>query len=262
MAHNASSNLMPVLFVGHGSPMNLVEENRYTKAWSRLGQEIPRPRAILGVSAHWLTRKTEIETSESPKQIFDFDGFPDALYEVKYTPPGAPQLARELISHIPGAVGTEAWGIDHGTWSILHHMYPDQSIPTFQMSLNVGLKPLEHLNVATSLRFLRSKGVLILCSGNLVHSLRDLNWESASTPHSWAVDFENEVIEILQNEALVNEEKIIRIFSHPHLRLSHPSVDHLLPLIYSLGAANEKFVPFVEVRGIQNASISMATLRF
>lgn len=253
---------MPALFIGHGSPMNMIQKNTYTEAFQRLGRELPEPAAILAVSAHWQTPSTEIVASPRPKQIFDFSGFPDELYKIHYTPEGSPALAADVARKAANVSETGEWGLDHGAWSVLHHMYPLQNIPAFQLSLSRQLAPLDHLRVAREIRYLREKGVLIMGSGNIVHNLRQIDWNPDAKPHDWAVDFENFVLETLAAQNLSAEEKVERVFASPQLRLAHPTVEHLLPLIYVLGAADETEAPVVQARGIQNAAVSMAAIQF
>ena len=248
---------MPVLFVGHGSPMNIIDRNIFTETFQRLGRDLPRPSAIVCVSAHWITAQTQVLSSAKPRQIYDFYGFPEELYKIKYEPLGAPTIARSA-----GPPATEEWGLDHGAWSVLHHMYPDANIPTFQLSLSSQLKPLEHLQMAQTLRKLKSDNVLILASGNLVHNLRRIEWDANAKPNAWAEEFEDFVINTLTKQNFSQSEMVEQIFSSSLLNLAHPSVEHLIPLIYALGASNEGQKPKIEVRGIQNASISMAAIRF
>lgn len=259
---NQAGSLMPALFVGHGSPMNLLYKNKYTETFARLGQALPKPSAILCISAHWLTANTEIVPDEKPKQIFDFYGFPEELYQILYAPEGSPQVAMDLSKKNERVIPTKNWGLDHGSWSVLHHMYPAQNIPILQMSIDQHLSPLEHLQMARQLKYLRQSGVLIMGSGNIVHNLRRIDWNSEATPHGWAVDFEEFVLQTLQAQNLSSEEKVKKIFSSPQLHIAHPSIEHLLPLVYVLGVAGEDEIAKVEVRGIQNAAVSMAAVSF
>lgn len=263
MKSDLAGTTMPALFVGHGSPMNLVSKNIYTESFLRLGQILPKPSAILCISAHWLTPTTEIILAEKPKQIFDFHGFPNELYQIIYSPNGSPELAAGLSQKYENMISqTNNWGIDHGAWSVLYHMYPEQNIPVVQLSLSQELTPLEHLQLARQLKFLRQSGVMILGSGNIVHNLQKIDWHPEATPHSWALEFEEFVLRTIQNKNLSSDEMVEKIFNSPHLRLAHPSIEHLLPLIYILGVAEEKDTLIIEARGIQNAAISMATIQF
>lgn len=253
---------MPVLFVGHGSPMNIINDNSFTRAMREIGEKLPRPRAILSVSAHWMTPGTRVSRVAKPEQIFDFHGFPEELYQVQYTPPGAPNVAEALTQGHSSIVTTEEWGIDHGTWSVLHHMYPKQDIPTFQLSLNTSFAPDQHLALAKDLQALRARGVLILASGNIVHNLRRISWNESAKPHDWALEFEEHIIRNLEDQNLSSQEKLKRIFTHKLLPTAHPTLEHLLPLFYALGAGGEVVKPVVVTRGIQNASVSMAAFQF
>lgn len=256
---------MPALFVGHGSPMNLIDQNRFTDNFQKLGREIPKPKAILVISAHWLSDQTEVLISERPKQIFDFFGFPDSLYQIQYTPKGPTELAQDLARKLqlrenPNA-HSEDWGLDHGAWAVLHKMYPEQNIPVFQMSLAKSKSLSEHLDLAKELKFLQSQGVLIISSGNIVHNLRQMDWNAEAKPHAWAIDFEQFTLSTLQNQNLSGKEKVDTIFSSKDLRLSHPTLEHLLPLVYTVGLMDESQMISIEIQGIQNASVSMASVR-
>lgn len=257
-----SATVPPVLFVGHGSPMNMIADNQYTKNFRRMGAEMPKPKAILSVSAHWITEGPMVVNVDRPEQIFDFYGFPEELYKVIYQPPGAPQIANQVVDLNPGVGTTENWGLDHGTWAVLRHMFPDQSVPTFQLSLDAKAKLQDHFALARSLQVLQREGVLIMGSGNLVHNLRDIEWNEEAEPRDWALEFERAALEIIESPRLSAEEKAIGIFKLPDLAKAHPSIEHLLPVIYALGAAPEGGIAKVEIEGIQNASISMATIGF
>ncbi len=256
------SQLMPTLFVGHGSPMNLIDDNRYTRQFREVGAQLGKPLAILCISAHWITRGTEVLAAARPRQIYDFAGFPDELYQIAYQPPGAESLAHRLAAENAVMQPTTNWGLDHGTWAVLHHMYPDQDVPVFQLSLDARLSPLEHLALARSLRTLREQGVLILASGNIVHNLRAIDWNPDAAPHSWATDYETLVLETMRQTELSAEEKVERIFKAKLLKMAHPTVDHLMPLIYALGASQESEASRLVIQGVQNASVSMASVRF
>ena len=253
---------MPVLFTGHGSPMNIIETNRFTETFKNLGSEIGNPKAILCVSAHWLTSEPLVLIAEQPRQIFDFQGFPRELYEILYRPPGAPSVAREVLATNQTVKGDNSWGLDHGTWSVLHHMFPEQQVPCFQLSLSTSYSLREHMKLAKELGALSTKGVLIIGSGNIVHNLREVSFDPNAEAKPWALDFENFVLKTLSDNNLSTSRKLESIFNSPELKIAHPSVDHLLPLIYSLAASREDSAPIVECSGIQNGSISMATIRF
>jgi 4,5-DOPA dioxygenase extradiol len=234
---------LPVLFVGHGSPMNALEDNPFTRALRKLGPELRaryKPRAIVVVSAHWLTRGSFVTRQEKPETIHDFGGFPDALERMQYPAPGAPALAKELATVVPDLHDTDEWGLDHGTWTVLHHLFPDADVPVLQVSLDYS-KPLAwHFDFAHQLRFLRERGVLIVGSGNVVHNLRASMpsfMKNDHTPLPWAVEFDAWVGKHLASgdyRALIDYQKAGA--SGP---LAVPSVDHYLPMLYILGLAGK-----------------------
>jgi 4,5-DOPA dioxygenase extradiol len=232
---------MPVLFVGHGSPMNALEENPFTRRLRQVGQQLrerQRPQAILVVSAHWLTRGTFATLNERPPTIHDFGGFPEELHRMQYPAPGAPALVRELMAQVPDVHGSDDWGLDHGTWTVLHHLFPAADIPVFQLSLD-ATKPLAwHFDFARQLRFLRERGVLIVGSGNVVHNLRlsmPRFMQQDARPHDWAVEFDDWFktrLDAGDYRSLVNYAQAGA--SGP---LAVPTVDHYLPTLYTLGLA-------------------------
>jgi 4,5-DOPA dioxygenase extradiol len=233
---------LPVLFVGHGSPMNGIEDNDFSRRWQQMGKEIPLPAAVICISAHWLTRGTHITSMLNPRTIHDFGGFPQELYAVEYPAPGSPELAertRELVKNTAIEPDHE-WGLDHGTWTVVRHMYPDASIPVIQLSIDYSKPALYHYNLARELSSLRDKGVLIIGSGNMVHNLRLVAWNKAEEPgygYDWALEM-NELFKKLilngDHKALINYEKL-----HSDAPLAIPTPDHYLPLIYSLALQNE-----------------------
>jgi 4,5-DOPA dioxygenase extradiol len=229
-------HLMPLLFTGHGSPMNALEENAFVKKWQELGRELPKPAAILCISAHWETRGTFVTAMEKPKTIHDFGGFPQALFEVQYPAPGSPELAKETKSLIRStSVGfdSQEWGLDHGCWSILKHLYPAADVPVLQLSLDYTKPPRWHYELAGELADLRKKRVLIIGSGNMVHNLRVLNWQMTTGGYDWA-DEANELfkgsISSGDHQKLINYESLGK-----PVQLSVPSPEHYLPLLYILG---------------------------
>jgi 4,5-DOPA dioxygenase extradiol len=224
---------MPVLFVGHGSPMNAIEDNEFTRAWRALGQEIPRPRAILAISAHWYTADTRVNTDEAPRQIYDMYGFPDKLYRKKYETHGAPEVAEQVRALLPEARIDNGWGIDHGTWSVLCHMYPDADIPVTQLSIDYNLPAEAHYRVGRSLAPLRESGVLILGSGNVVHDLRRVSWDMEGG-FPWAEDFD----EYIHDRVLSDRPDDVVHFERAgrSAREAFPTPDHYYPLLYALGA--------------------------
>src|SRR5690554_3776399 len=225
---------MPVLFIGHGSPMNTLESNDFTNAWKVFGQQLPRPRALLVVSAHWYFGATAITAMARPRTIHDFYGFPQALFDFEYPAPGEPDLAREITELVkPQWVGLDLdqWGLDHGTWSILAHMYPNAEIPVLQLSIN-ALKPLDyHLELAAALAPLREQGVMIVASGNIVHNLRQLQWRQPDLAFDWAERFDDAVVEQLAH----SPGDILRVLEHPDYEAAVPTPDHFIPLLYVAG---------------------------
>lgn len=233
-------SLMPLLFVGHGSPMNGIEENEFSGGWKRLGKDIPVPTAVLVVSAHWYTRGTKITAMNAPRTIHDFGGFPRALFEVQYPAPGSPALANETASLVKKAqVGLDhEWGLDHGTWTVVRHMYPKANIPVLQLSIDYTQPPRYHYELAKELAALRKKGVLIIGSGNMVHNLGILNWQYTERGYDWAIEMNAKFKKlIVENDhaPLINYEKLGQA-----ALLSIPSPDHYLPLLYILGLKEEK----------------------
>lgn len=231
-----SEKRMPVLFVGHGSPMNAIEDNEFSQRWRAMGREIERPTAVLCISAHWLTRGTAVTAMPSPKTIHDFGGFPKALFDVEYPAPGKPALAAEVKEIVKMTdVGLDHdWGLDHGTWSVVRQMYPDADIPVLQLSIDYYQKPDFHLKLGKELAALRRKGVLIIGSGNMVHNLRMIAWDKGQNfAFDWAVEM-NEIfkqkIEQQDHAALANYESL-----HTAAKLAIPTPDHYFPLLYTLG---------------------------
>ncbi|MCB2377172.1 4,5-DOPA dioxygenase extradiol [Hymenobacter sp. BT635] len=241
----ARTERMPVLFVGHGSPMNALEDNAFTRRMKRLGQEIRQrqvPNAILVVSAHWLTRGTFAGLNEQPETIHDFGGFPQELFAMQYPAPGAPTFAQSIIEHVADVHGSHDWGLDHGTWTILHHLFPEATIPVFQLSLDVTKSMQQHFDLARQLRFLRDRGVLIIGSGNIVHNLRQSMpklMQGDATPYAWATEFDEWV------KAKIDQRDFASLVKYQQLggasgQLAVPTTDHYLPVLYSLGLADEE----------------------
>lgn len=230
---------MPVLFVGHGNPMNAILRNEFNEKWISLGKELPRPKAILSVSAHWLTRGTYVTAMARPKTIHDFGGFPKELFDAQYPAPGAPDLAAETAKLIKSTTVHEdhQWGLDHGTWSVLLPMYPQADIPVFQMSIDYTKPPQYHYELAKELAALRSKGVLILGSGNIVHNLGMIDFEG-KTRFDWAYEFDDIIktyIEKGDHNGVVQYDKLGSL-----AKLAVPTNDHYLPLLYTLGLQGKK----------------------
>ncbi len=248
---------MPALFVGHGSPMNTLEINGYTEAWRAFGRNLPRPKAILAVSAHWYFGATAVTAMPNPGTIHDFYGFPQALFDVDYPAAGDPELAGEIVELVkPEWVGLDRdqWGLDHGTWSVLKHVYPDSDIPVVQLSIN-ALRPLDyHLDLARRLAPLRDRGVMILASGNVVHNLGRLQWQEPDLGFDWAERFDDAAVAQLVSDP----DDAMKLMEHPDYGLAVPTPDHFIPLLYVAGLASaEGTRPEPLVRGYSMGSISM-----
>lgn len=250
---------MPALFVGHGSPMNVVEKNAYTEALTALAGALPRPRAILVVSAHWVTPEIRVTASPTPPQIYDFFGFPEALYKVKYAAPGSPELASRAAGLLAQAgfpcKEDPRRGIDHAAWAVLAHLYPNADIPTLELSLGYTLKPKHWFAIGAALSALRDEGVLIMGSGNIVHNLYRFEAETDATPYPWAVKFN----EAVKSAVARNDREKLASFAQPveESRDAVPTPDHYLPLLAALGAAEEGEKVSIFHESIQNASIAM-----
>jgi len=238
-------NLMPVLFMGHGSPMNAIENNEFTEGWKSLMKDIPTPKAILVISAHWESPGTKILAVDKPKMIYDMYGFPQELYQVKYPAPGAPELASEIKENVTFTeIGLDhEWGLDHGAWSVLVHMYPDASIPCFQLSLNNTRDMQWHYDLAKELLFLRKRGVLIVSSGNIVHNLRYMRY-MYDKPFDWALEFDSKTEELMNagdHASLINYKSL-----GTAAEISVNSAEHYIPLLYTL-ALQQKNEPITYV---------------
>jgi 4,5-DOPA dioxygenase extradiol len=252
------SPILPAIFFGHGNPMNALLNNPYTAAWSALGREIPKPRAILSISAHWYVAQTEVTVSTAPRTIHDFGGFPRELYQVLYPAPGDPVLAgrvQKLLAPLSVALD-ERWGLDHGTWSVLRHVYPDADVPVVQLSIDETQPASFHFELGRKLAVLRDEGVMILGSGNLVHNLHAYAWgRHTVNPYDWAVRFETMAREMMaadEYEPLIDYEKLGQ-----EAILSIPTPDHYLPLLYVLATKQERERVTFPVEGVDGGSISM-----
>lgn len=255
----AKLSRMPAVFFGHGSPMNTLERNRYTEAWRRLGESLPKPKAILAVSAHWYTRSTAVTAMESPRTIHDFGGFPQELFEVQYPAPGDPALAervRELLAPVDVRLD-KSWGLDHGTWSVLVHAFPHADVPVVQLSIDGTQPPSFHHELAQKLAPLRDEGVLIIGSGNVVHNLGQIQWAEDTKPYDWAVRFNDKVRGYLaarEHGPLIDYATL-----GEDARLSVPTPDHYLPLLYVIAQQGENETISLPVDGIEFGSIGMLT---
>jgi 4,5-DOPA dioxygenase extradiol len=253
---------MPVLFVGHGNPMNAITDNIYSKSWAEMGNKLPLPKAILCISAHWLTNGTAVTMTDKPKTIHDFGGFPDELFKVQYPAPGSVDYAKMAISSVKSVKVHEdfEWGLDHGAWSVLKNMYPKANVPVFQMSIDYGKPPQYHFELAKELASLRNKGVLIVASGNVVHNLGMVSWGDNGKKFDWAIEFDNLVKKSIEENnpvPLIEYQKLGNIAT-----MSHPTNDHYLPLMYALGLRKntDKFQFFNDTFDL--GSISMRSVIF
>lgn len=254
--------LMPAVFFGHGNPMNALARNAYSDGWVAVGRAIPRPKAILCVSAHWYVPGAAVTVNSAPRTIHDFGGFPPELYRVQYPAPGDPELARriqKLLAPVPVEF-EERWGLDHGTWSVLCHVYPDADVPVVQLSIDETKPASFHYEIGQRLASLREEGILIVGSGNLVHNLHAYAWgRHVVDPFDWAVRFEKEARGMLQsgeNGGLIHYESLGK-----DAHLSIPTPDHYLPLLYVIGARAKSDVVTFPVEGVDGGSISMLSVQ-
>lgn len=255
-----NKKLMPVLFVGHGSPMNAIEENAFTGGWEEIAREIPRPRAILSVSAHWFTPETGVFTEEKPRQIYDMYGFPRELYELKYDAPGAPEEAKEAIRLLEGeAAADNRWGMDHGTWAVLCKMYREADIPLFQLSINSAKGAAYHYELGKKLAPLREQGVLIMGSGNIVHHLGKVDWEMEEEGYPFAKEFDGYIKDCIFR---CDAEGVIDYRRSKAARNAFPTPEHFYPLLYALGAAGETYGVKVFNEACVLGSLSMTSYLF
>ena len=248
---------MPALFIGHGSPINTLERNGYTNAWRRIGQSLPRPRAILCISAHWFIGSTAVTAMPRPRTIHDFYGFPKELFAFQYPAPGLPHLVEEVAEVAkPHWVGgdIDQWGLDHGTWSVLAHLFPEADVPVVQLSIN-ALKPLDyHLDLGNRLAPLSDAGILIIASGNVVHNLRRIQWNMPDEGEAWAQRFDQHVAALMQDAP----GDLLKATGHPDYTMAVPTPDHFIPLLYTAGlsvASSNSAAALI--RGYSLGSLSM-----
>lgn len=257
-----TSHLMPALFLGHGSPMNVLENNIYTQRWRDLGVHLPRPKAILAISAHWYTRGTAVTAMLKPKTIHDFGGFPQALFDTQYPAPGSPELAarvQQLIEPVSVRSDTSEWGLDHGTWGVLIKMYPEADIPVVQLSIDQMQPPEYHYQLGKKLATLRREGVMIVASGNVVHNLPMVKWHSGAKPYDWAESFNTFVRDNLTYRG--EHHPLIDFMQRLDAKLALPTLEHYLPLLYVLGAWNGQETISIPVDGIEMGSLSMLSVQ-
>ena len=250
---------MPVLFVGHGSPMNAIEDSEFSRAWAAAARSLPKPKAVLCISAHWETEGTRVTAMEHPRMIYDFYGFPPALYEKRYPAPGSPDLARTAQGLVQGnRIELDSdWGLDHGAWAVLCRMFPKADVPVVQLSLDSGKAPAFHYQLGRELKGLRKKGVLIIGSGNIVHNLGEIEW--ADTAYDWALEFDARIKELIlsgDHEAIIHYSRL-----GPSARLAVPTPEHFLPLLYVLGAQDESEQVEFFADKVTLGSMSMRSLR-
>lgn len=256
------ADLLSAIFFGHGNPMNALLDNPYTQAWCNIGEKIARPKAILSISAHWFVPETGVTISTAPRTIHDFGGFPRELYQVQYPAPGDPELARRvqsLLAPLPVALD-DSWGLDHGTWSVLKHVYPHADIPIVQLSIDERQPAAFHFELGKRLSPLRDEGVLIVGSGNLVHNLHTYAWgRHMPDPYDWAVRFESDARQMMvagEYQPLIDYEKLGR-----EALLSIPTPDHYLPLLYVIATRQQKDTVSFPVEGVDGGSISMLAVK-
>jgi 4,5-DOPA dioxygenase extradiol len=256
------SKRLPAVFIGHGNPMNALLRNLYTDAWSALGTNIPRPKTVLCISAHWFAPGTGVTVTTSPRTIHDFGGFPRELYQVMYPAPGDPELARrvqKLLAPLPVTLD-ESWGLDHGAWAVLCHVYPHADVPVVQLSIDETQPPAFHYEIGRRLAPLREEGVLIVGSGNLVHNLHAYAWgRHVVEPFDWAVRFEQQARDMLlaaEHRPLIDYAKLGR-----DALLSIPTPDHYLPLLYVIATRQKEDTVSFPVEGVDGGSISMLAVQ-
>ena len=256
---------LPALFIGHGSPMNGIEDNEFSNTWKKLGKEIFKPKAVLVISAHWLTNGTFVTAMEKPKTIHDFGGFPKELFEVEYPAPGSPELAQEISKNIVStSVGLDHdWGLDHGAWTVIRHMYPNADIPILQMSIDYSKPASYHYELAKQLVGLRKKGVLIVGSGNMVHNLRMVAWDKLNEPE-FGYDWAKEINQIFKEKISSNSHNDLIAYEKlgSAAKLAIPTPDHYYPLIYTLALQGKNDeINFFNDKAV-GGSLTMTSVKF
>ncbi len=260
MTPDNSATRMPALFLAHGNPMNALSDNDFTHSLAALAADIPSPEAILVVSAHWLTRGSHVLSAAQPRTIHDFGGFPEALYRIDYPAPGSPETAALVSDLAPAFVADASWGLDHASWTILRHMWPAADLPVLELSLDMTLPAQGHWELGEQLAGLRDRGVLVVGSGNIVHSFDGIDWRPGAAPKPWAEEFDAWVADAIvrgDGEALVGYES-----AGTMARLSVPTSDHYLPLLYVAAMVAEGDTVTFPYAGIDMASMSMRCVRF
>ncbi len=259
MSDTNTISRMPALFLAHGNPMNAIADNAFTRSLAALAADLPRPRAILVVSAHWLTRGTHVLTATNPRTIHDFGGFPEELYRIDYPAPGAPDVADSVCDLAPSVRRDDTWGLDHASWAVLRHMWPHADVPVLELSLDMTAPPHTHWELARTLAPLRDDGVLVVGSGNIVHSFAGISWEPDAPAHPWAEEFDAWVA-----DALVRGDEASLVDYHaagPMAQLSVPTNDHYLPLLYAAALRTDDDAVSFPHAGIDMASMSMRCVR-
>jgi 4,5-DOPA dioxygenase extradiol len=247
----------PAAFLGHGNPMNTLADNLYTQAWREFGQAAGKPRAVLCISAHWYVNATAVTAMPKPRTIHDFFGFPRELFEFEYPAPGAPEVAREIVEAVKPVhadLDAETWGLDHGTWSVLAHVFPQADVPVVQLSLHASQDAAYHVDLGARLAPLRERGVMIVASGNVVHNLRRVDWQRPGGSFDWAVRFDEAVRKIMTTDPA----RIVDVASHRDYNLAVPTAEHFLPLLYLAGLAKAAGKPATIItEGYDLGSLSM-----
>jgi 4,5-DOPA dioxygenase extradiol len=253
---------MPAIFIGHGTPFNAVQDNRFTQAWSAFGTSIPKPKAILAISAHWYIGGTAATAMPAPPTVHDFSGFPRHMYEIEYPAPGAPELAatlHELVAPVWVELDNGAWGLDHGTWSVLRHMFPQADVPVIQLSIDSRKPPEYHLDLGRRLAPLRDQGVLVMGSGNIVHNLRLMDRSLVGEGPDWAREYDARIQQYLQDG---DDQALVHYDRHADADLAVLTPDHYLPLLYAAGLrANDERCDVI-VDGLDIGCVSMTSIQF